>query len=200
MNQEKIAEKIMGFKTADLCLRDQLLKAGVLQDGYHPQMEKLHLKNARALDAIIQKIGYPTIDKVGKAASEAAWLVIQHAISNPSFMKKCQQLLQKAVEQGKANPRDLAYLSDRIATFENRPQLHGTAFDWDQKGQLSPKRYDNLQKVNQRRKALGLIPLEDQIKKMQKQAKKEGQQPPNDFKNRENAFRIWQKKVGWISS
>ena len=200
MNQEKTATKIIELKTADLCLRDQLLKAGLLQDGYHPKMEKLHLKNARALDAIIQKMGYPTIDKVGKAASEAAWLVIQHVISNPSFMKKFQQLLQKAVEQGKANPRDLAYLSDRIATFENRPQLHGTAFDWDQKGQLSPKRYDNLQKVNQRRKALGLIPLEDQIKKMQKQAKKEGQQPPKDFKNREKALRIWQKKVGWISS
>ncbi|MDA0774276.1 MAG: hypothetical protein O2914_00350 [Bacteroidetes bacterium] len=200
MNQEKTATKIIELKTADLCLRDQLLKAGLLQDGYHPQMEKLHLKNARTLDTIIQKMGYPTIDKVGKAASEAAWLVIQHAISNPSFMKKCQQLLQKAVEQGKANPRDLAYLSDRIATFENRPQLHGTAFDWDQKGLLSPKRYDNLQKVNQRRKALGLIPLEDQIKKMQKQAKKEGQQPPKDFKNREKALRIWQKKVGWISS
>ena len=200
MNQEKTSTKIIELKTADLCLRDQLLKAGLLQDGYHPKMEKLHLKNARALDAIIQKMGYPTIDKVGKAASEAAWLVIQHVISNPSFMKKFQQLLQKAVEQGKANPRDLAYLSDRIATFENRPQLHGTAFDWDQKGQLSPKRYDNLQKVNQRRKALGLIPLEDQVKKMQKQAKKEGLQPPKDFKNREKALRIWQKKVGWISS
>ncbi|MGA1772399.1 MAG: DUF6624 domain-containing protein [Flavobacteriaceae bacterium] len=200
MNQEKTATKIIELKTADLCLRDQLLKAGLLQDGYHPKMEKLHLKNARALDAIIQKMGYPTIDKVGKAASEAAWLVIQHVISNPSFMKKFQQLLQKAVEQGKANPRDLAYLSDRIATFENRPQLHDTAFDWDQKGQLSPKRYDNLQKVNQRRKALGLIPLEDQVKKMQKQAKKEGLQPPKDFKNREKALRIWQKKVGWISS
>jgi hypothetical protein len=51
------------------------------------------------LNKIIDEIGYPTIEKVGKEASEAAWLVIQHAIGQPHFMKKCVKLLKNAANQ-----------------------------------------------------------------------------------------------------
>ena len=57
---------------------------------------------------IIKEIGFPTIEKVGKKANEAAWLVIQHAIEKPSFMKKCIQLLELAVNEEKASEINLA--------------------------------------------------------------------------------------------
>lgn len=48
-------------------------------------MEQLHNRNAKILNDIIEAIGYPTIDKVGKEASEAAWLVIQHSIGQSAL-------------------------------------------------------------------------------------------------------------------
>ena len=83
-----IAAKIIAMKDEDLRVRDSLIKKGQLEGGYHPEMEKVHNNNAKQLDKIIDEIGYPTINKVGKEASEAVWLIIQHAISQPTFMKK----------------------------------------------------------------------------------------------------------------
>lgn len=158
MNAKGIAEKIIDLKNADLALREQLVQNGQLGDGYNPAMQQLHQRNAERLNDIIDTIGYPTIGKVGREASEAAWLVIQHAIGQPAFMKKCVALLTAAVRENEADAKQLAYLTDRIAVLEARPQLYGTQFDWDENGELSPEPYDDLAKVNQRRKLSDSIP------------------------------------------
>lgn len=198
MDFKSIAEKIIDLKDADLDLRDKLIRDGQLGDGYHEEMEKLHKKNTAVLNEIINRIGYPTIDKVGKKACEAAWLVIQHSIGNPSFMKKCVTLLKHASLENDVDQKQLAYLTDRIAGFEGKPQLYGTQFDWDEKGELSPNEIDDLTKVNQRRKAVGLNRLEEQIEIMRGRAIKENQSPPLDFERRKQDFEQWKKKVGWI--
>lgn len=123
MDYSEIAEEIIALQDADLKLRSELLQKGQMNDGYNPEMEAMHNRNADILDKIIDQIGYPTIDKVGKEANEAAGLVIQHAIGKPKFMKKCVVLLEKAVNENKVNPKHPAYLTDRIAVFEGGPQL-----------------------------------------------------------------------------
>lgn len=198
MNVEEIPAKIISLKEADLVLRNQLIQSGQLGDGYHEDMAKLHNENADSLNDIIKQIGYPTIDKVGEDASVAAWLVIQHAIGQPSFMKQCAAQLQIAVEQNLADPIQLAYLSDRIAVFEDQQQLYGTQFDWDANGEMMPNDYDDLAKVNQRRKQLGLNTLEEQTAIIQERAKIENQQPPKDAEERKRAYNNWRKAVGWI--
>ncbi len=62
-----------------------------------------------------------TFDKVGKEGSEVAWLVIQQWIGQPEFMNKCAKLLKLVVNENKANLLDLAFLTDRIAVFEENP-------------------------------------------------------------------------------
>ncbi len=86
-------------------------------------MEQIHIENSEKLEKIINAIGYPTIDKVGIEANEAAWLIIQHAISQPRFMKKCTELLSIEVSRKNADPKQMAYLMNRIAVFEGKPQL-----------------------------------------------------------------------------
>src|SRR5690606_27955393 len=144
-------------------------------------MAKIHNQNAKILDEIIQTIGYPTVDKVGKEASAAAWLVIQHAIAQPDYMKNCVKLLEIAVRENEANTKNLAYLTDRVAVFEGKPQLYGTQFDWDEDGKLSPNPFDDLAKVNERRKAIGLNSLEEQTDIIRRRVKNENQSPPKDF-------------------
>lgn len=197
MDYKSIAEKIIELKNADLALRDKLVQSGRLGEGYNEEMKELHNRNAKILNEIIDIIGYPIIDKVGKEASEAAWLVIQHSIGQPGFMKKCVGLLESAAKENKADLKNLAYLTDRVAVFEGNPQLYGTQFDWDENGNLSPNRFDNLTKVNERRNSIGLNTLEEQTEIMRRQAKNENQSPPTDFEKRKQEIEEWKKNVGW---
>ncbi|MGN6213990.1 DUF6624 domain-containing protein [Parafilimonas sp.] len=197
MNYREIAEKIIELQNADLALRDKLIQSGQLSDGYNEEMKELHNRNAIILNEIIDQIGYPAITKVGKAASEAAWLVIQHAIGQPGFMKKCVKLLEVVVSENKAHAKNLAYLTDRVAVLEGKPQLYGTQFDWDKNGELSPELFDDLIKVNQRRRSIGLNSLEEQTGVIRRQAKLEKQTPPADFEKRKAEIEQWKKAVGW---
>lgn len=198
MIYHEFADQLITLRNVDLAFREKLVKSGQLGEGYHAEMAKIHKHNAEALDEIMETIGYPSIDKVGQEASAAAWLIIQHAISHPQFMKKCAVLLKAAVTEHQADPKNLAYLKDRIAVFEGKPQLFGTQFDWDANGELSPNVYDDLSKVNERRKILGLNTLEEQTKVIRQQAKDENQAPPPDYLKRKAEIEKWKKSVGWI--
>lgn len=162
MNHKDIPEIIIGLQNADLELREKLISDGKLGEGYNKEMENLHNQNAEVLNEIIDIIGFPTVEKVGNHSAYSAWLVIQHSIGKPEFMKKCAELLEIEAKKKKTDPRNIAYLTDRIATFGNKPQLYGTQFDWDNNGELSPNDFDDIKKVNQRRKSIGLNTLEEQ--------------------------------------
>ncbi len=198
MTYKEIATRLIALKNADLALREELITKHALGHGYNQEMATLHNQNAEKLNQIIDQIGYPTIDKVGKEANEAAWLIIQHAIGKPDFMKKCKTLLEKAVAENKSPKINLAYLTDRIAVFENKPQLYGTQFDWDQNAVLSPNTFDDLTKVNERRESIGLNTLEEQTAILRKQVAHENQTPPADFEQRKTEMELWKKSVGWI--
>ena len=186
------------MQATDLALRDKLLRRGELNDGYHPKMERVHRQNAAQLDIWLDQSGFPTVEQVGAAASEAAWLIVQHAIGQPAFMKKALRLFEKAVTAGQADAKLMPYLSDRIAVFSGQPQLFGTQFDWDDTGQLSPQQYDDLTAVNQRRHELGWNSLEAQTALMRKRAAMENNGPPADLLVRRTAYDAWRKRVGWI--
>lgn len=193
MEYPEIANTIISIKDKDLKLRNQLLKDGKLNNGYQEEMENLHKENAEILDKIITEIGYPTIEKVGKEASEATWLIIQHAISLPHFMKKCKVLLQNLEKNHVTYSIHLAYLSDRISVLEGKPQEYGTQFDWDKNGEMMPNFYEDIEQVNKRRKTIGLNTLEEQISIIQKQVKQENQYPPKNFEERKNEIENWKK-------
>lgn len=114
-----IAKELVEMTQYDLQVREELLKEGKLSPGYNPDMEHVHKKNAERLDEIINSIGYPTKSIVGEEASQSAWLIVQHAISMPVFMKKCYALISEADD--KISTQNLAYLYDRICYFEGRP-------------------------------------------------------------------------------
>ena len=197
MDYKSIADNLIEMQNADLACREKLVQNGQLGEGYNEEMKKLHEKNAKILNNIIDTIGYPTTDKVGIKANEAAWLIIQHSISQSELMKKCAALLKSAVRENKASPQNLAYLTDRIAVFEEKLQLYGTQFDWDENGNLSPNLYDNLNKVNERRKSIGLNTLEEQTELIRIRAKNENQSPPKDVEKRKQEIEQWKKHVGW---
>jgi hypothetical protein len=192
------AQAIIALYNADNALRTTLIERKQLSEGYHQAMQEIHNRNAEQLSVIMKEIGFPTIENIGEQAYKAAWIVIQHAIGKPDFMRQCAALLKQAVQEQKADAIDLAYLTDRIATLEAKPQLYGTQFDWDEYGLLSPYAVDDEVQVNQPRASLGLCTLAEQTSRMREQVKAEHQAPPENYYARKQEIHEWRRKVGWI--
>ena len=193
---DDISQRLKDMAAEDLRKRDELIAAGVLFDGYHPEMEALHIKNAQELEAIIDDIGgWPHVGIAGAEGAEAAWLIAQHAISLPDFQRRVLGLLKYNASQ--VPPAQVAMLEDRIRRFEGKPQLYGTQFDWDENGQLSPGAIEDEANVDLRRAKVGLNPLKDRIAEMRSRAESEGDKPPADMVKRRKDMENWAKKVGW---
>jgi hypothetical protein len=182
----------------DLETRARLAASGALFDGYHPEMEAVHAENVRLLDRAIEDIGgWPVRSSFGDDGAGAAFLIAQHAIGLPAFQRRALAMLLEVVAAGEINPVDVAYLSDRIAVFEGRPQVFGTQFDWDETALLSPAEIAEPERVDERRASVGLAPLSDAIGEMRARAAAEGQRPPDDLAKRRVAFELWARRVGW---
>ncbi len=165
-------------------------------------MEKIHLENARGLQEIIVQIGWPTQEQVGEEASQAAWLIVQHAISLPSFMRNCLSLIKEQEKAGAIDPVNIAFLSDRIAMYEGRPQSYGTQFVGDNQGHLVSYELDaSIDQVNQRRQKLGLNTVEERLAELTVQMKVEQEKQPTESERQleQNEHDTWRKKVGWVS-
>ncbi len=184
----------------DARVRAELAADGTLFGGYHPRMEAVHRANARRLAAVFDAAGWPGVARVGPDGAEAAWRVVQHAIGEPAFVRRGLALLRDAVARGDADPAQLAYLEDRVATFEGRPQRYGTQFDWDEAGVLSPRPLDDPDGVDARRRALGLEPLAERTAVMRARAAEEGEGPPPDAAERRRTVAAWARAVGWRSA
>lgn len=180
-------KELIELTDKDLSVREKLLKAGELSGGYHPEMESIHRANAQRLREIISEIGYPTISKVGEKASNAAWLIIQHAIGEPEFMKKCCIMMEESV--GDINPANKAYLYDRIQVFQSKPQKYGT--------QLTAERtiypVENKDNLNEERSKVDL-PL---LSKEEINNVPEPEEIP-EIDQKDPEYTVWRKKTGWI--
>jgi hypothetical protein len=177
--------------------RTRLARTGALFDGYHPEMEAVHLENAALLERAITAIGWPGRAKIGDEAAGAAFMILQHAISKPDLQRRGLALILEAIPEGQANPLDAAYLSDRIAVFEGREQTFGTQFDWGADGLLSPAPTRDAAGVDERRASVGLPPMAETIAHMRAGAAAERETAPADLQQRRVEFEAWARRVGW---
>lgn len=183
-------EKLNFLVQQDHQMRNILLEKGVLSDTYHPEMEKVHINNAKRLQELINKKGFPVLSNAGEKGVRLSWLIIQHAISLPDFMRNCLTEMRLAAGQHDYILELLAYTEDRVAFFEGRPQLYGTNSDWIN-GELKRTPIEDIAKVDLRRKGMGLPPINKNpvISTMER--------PPKDPEKKAKEFEVWLVKVGW---
>ena len=85
--------------------------------------------NVLWLYKIVKKIGWLGINEVGYVGSNAAWLLAQHA----DYYNKIQNYFLKkiihATIQGNVNPKNTAYLIDRVSLYKDTTQIFGTQMD-----------------------------------------------------------------------
>lgn len=165
MEREDLAEELQRLANEDLAVRQRLLDAGELFGGYHPEMRAVHRRNGDRLEMILNQVGsWPGYRLVGKKGSEAAFVIAQHDIANPSLLRRSQKLYAIAVKKSDADPRRLANFEDRICYFEGRFQRYGTHVGWDTTGEFGPwPPVEEPDQVDKLRAKLGLGPLAEAV-------------------------------------
>ncbi len=193
-----ISQELQSLKESDLQRREQLLKEGTLFEGYHPDMERMHIENGHRLQEIIQEIGWPNKTKVGEAGSEAAWMILQNAISLPQLQRESLPLLKDEIMKGEMEPHQYAHLVDRVCFFERKPQKYGTQIDWDENGDMSPWLLEDEEKVEQLRASMGLPSLSSEVERVRNEIKEHHISPPEDMEKRNKEINEWRRRVGWM--
>ncbi len=157
---EELRREIVDMRAEDMRVRQELLESGELGGSYVPRMEAVHIRNATRLRELIAIHGWPDEGIADKDGAEAAWFIVQHAIGEPEFLREMLRL-QHACAGAKRIPLwHAAYLEDRIAMNEGRPQVYGTQWmDDPRDGRIRPWSLAEPDRVNELRAGVGLGPL-----------------------------------------
>jgi hypothetical protein len=192
---ESLRQELLAMSEADLSVRQELIEDGELTKyGYHPRMEAVHKTNASCLKTVIEQHGWPGKSLVGEDGANAAWLIAQHAISDPPFMRQCLSLLKRAALENEVPQWQGAMLEDRIRMYEGEAQVYGTQFQPDEDGNFVPYKIENPESVNDRRRAVGLNSLEERLAEIREQTAVEKIPLPGDW---EKQYERWLRSVGW---
>ncbi len=109
------------------------------------------------LRAIIRQVGWPTPSRAGEAASEAAFLVLQHS-PDAGFQRRMAPVIDSLAHVGEASGQDAALLIDRVLKGQGLPQRYGSQFDMKE-GRLVPYPVEDSAGLEARRAAVGLMPM-----------------------------------------
>lgn len=144
----------------------KLRKAGAAKqrlDSLKNKIKETDKSNLAFIENLLGERGWPGPQEVGFQASQAVFLVIQHA--GLATQKKYYPLIRQAEEAGKILSSNVAILEDRIAVREGKEQVYGSQGYYDEQTKrvyIYPvKDVENLDSL---RKSRGLSPMSDYVK------------------------------------
>jgi len=114
--------------------------------------------NLRMLKHIFAQDGFPSIDMVGVDGVGAAFVLVQHADSDPEFQEAILRIVKVRLPAGEISGSEFALLTDRVLTAKGQPQRYGTQFE-QRDGDFKPRPIADAAHVDRRRHALGMISL-----------------------------------------
>jgi hypothetical protein len=133
------------------------------------QRQRLELlgRLRRRLVQILDIYGWPGRGLVGEDGAEAAWMLALHTMPDPEVLRRCLTLLQAAAATGEAEPWQVAFLVDRVSLVERNVQVYGTTICRQPDGSFAPPLLEDPDQVDARRRAVGLPPLEQDIRRIE---------------------------------
>jgi len=131
--------------------------------------DSIYQKNQKRTKEILDKYGFAGYNLVGKKGSKNFWLIVQHSDHNPEFQKQVLKKMKVEVDKKNADPSNYALLVDRVKLNTGEKQVYGTQVDFNHKvAQAFPKNLADSLGVNERRKSVGLKPIEEYLNEMSK--------------------------------
>jgi hypothetical protein len=170
----ELQKKLLEMRTQDQDVRSKIgpviSSRGQQSDEYRTlaaEMAAIDGKNIAELERIVQQYGWPGTDVVGADASNAAFLILQHAPL--ARQKALVPLLRQAVSAGNARAADLALLEDRILVGDGKKQLYGSQVTAGPDGVPRLHPIEDPDNVDSRRSAVGLPPLQEYLEHLERQ-------------------------------
>jgi hypothetical protein len=121
--------------------------------------------NTEWLEAVVAKQGWPTISKVGKSASNQAWLLVQHADADPAFQLRALRLMEPLVPKGEVAKPNYALLYDRVMLKLVGKQRYGSQMTCEN-GVWQPLPLEDPARVDQLRAALGMESMAENMQRI----------------------------------
>ncbi|MEM9688063.1 MAG: DUF6624 domain-containing protein [Pseudomonadota bacterium] len=107
------------------------------------------------------------IQRFGEAASQRAWLLVQHADTDVAFQALALERMEPYLATGGVSKRNYAFLWDRVAVNQDRLQRFGTQPAYPcVDGKIAPAPMEDPDQVDNRRAAMGLEPLDEHMAQM----------------------------------
>jgi hypothetical protein len=158
--QPALRTELRQMAQADQQARGALFKNGSIDAAAEQVVIKVDAENLKRLKEIMSTQGFPDVVQVGKQGVNAAFLLIQHADTDPAFQQQVLDVLQARTGPEAFDGEEMAMLTDRVLGHQNKLQRYGTQFmeidnDW------KPKPMEDPAHVDQRRATMGLMPLND---------------------------------------
>lgn len=142
---------------------DQDARSG---DWSQPMLRKMLEVDAANLPQIKRIVaehdGLPPVDRVGGDGLAAAWLLVQHADRDPAFQAEVLAKIEPLVDSGQVTTKEVMLLTDRVLVGQGKPQRYGSQL-LAENGKWVPKPLEAPEGVDERRAALGEMPLADYI-------------------------------------
>jgi hypothetical protein len=178
-NDPRVAELFARF-TRDQAIRGVLMEPKWTQ-GLPPLAAKnwfgailsrwtaIDCDNTAWLKTQLNDIRWFDIPTYGAEAETAAWHLVQHADREPAFQHHMLELLQ-GLPKGHADPKRIAYLWDRVALADKKPQRYGTQGQCLDTGVWKPLDVEDPEHLDQRRAAVGMEPIAEHAKTVWREA------------------------------
>jgi hypothetical protein len=123
------------------------------------EIARIDAENTAWMKQVVGDRGWFTYSDVGAEATDAAWLLVQHADDDPEFQRLCLDLMS-ALSANEVSQTNVALLTDRVRIKEGKKQLYGSQFvirndEW------VPLEIEDEENVDARREAVGLPPMSE---------------------------------------
>jgi hypothetical protein len=157
LDAEDVAE-IQG----QLTLRRTLDQAVRRDPDRRPEMAGVDADNTAYLKAVVTDVGWIDVKRFGRPAANAAFLLVQHSGDRPLMLAALPEI-EKDVRAGQADAQNYALLYDRSQVMTGGKQRYGSQVRENEDGDLVVFKLEDPDRVDARRKELGLSPLKDYL-------------------------------------
>jgi hypothetical protein len=147
--------------TADQAARDAWTAKGMTPEAAAPMM-KVDADNQAWFKPLFTTQGFPTVEQVGERGVDEAFYLVQHDPQDSAFQKAMLPALTSLAAQDMIPKADLAMLTDRILSYEGKPQIYGTQYMGTQANpgmHLQPT--EDMAHLDERRATMNLMPSAD---------------------------------------
>lgn len=131
-------------------------------------MLSLDSKHTSEVKRLLKTYRWFTISSFDAETDRNAWLLVQHADNEPDFQKDVLKILETFYPDYETDPKNYAYLFDRVAISAHNPSLrvlqkYGTQGECKRPGEWKPFPIENPEQLDQRRFEVGLNPMTEYI-------------------------------------